>query len=1299
MKRFYRILLLCSIYLYISLAVEASFRHLNVEDGLSSRQTFQITKDSVGFIWIFTSMGIDRYDGTEFRHYKLNENIESKDHILSFSTMSCDAEGRLWVSIKNGEIYSYDYTKDDFTPRIKLSDYFQQSPDLNCIYFDDHNRLWLCVTNGLFFIEPESDDIHEIAGFSGNNVTKITQHNDNFYVGTDSRLFCFSYDVNEKDHSVIDTIPLDAGKIESLHIDGNQLYIGTFSNSAFTLNLENRHIFSLSHIIPSIPIRSIESVKEDEIWFGTDGGGLYVIQKEDNQLKRIFCSNEDESDNLSGNTISSVFADETNCVWISTSTNGISIFDSQHSAIQWIRHEHKNPNSLFSNHVNVILEDSDGDLWYGTNNGVSLYRKKSNKWTHFLNNKQEDGNISNVILALCEDDQKNIWVGGYGTGAFLIEKKSGNVRKIEKYTPLSNKGITTDYIFSFYSENEFVWIAGIEGKLTRYNTKDNIYTYFPEECIGDIQSGGKSILLMATCSGLGFLDITTNEIRKISSFNDLTLQYPIRCLIQSSSGDIWMATDGQGLVRYNPTTNISQIYSSDNVIKSNVINGITEDALGRIWFTTEKEFYIIAPSEDEVTCMNDFFNIEWGYFNPNACTSLKNNNLVFGTAKGVIEFSPYFDIALKDSVTVLFTDFKLPYQSVKAGSGSPINKAINETESISLKYEQNSFSIFFSSVNFTYPHQTEYVYQLENFDQQWRTASPDRSAAYMNLAPGNYTFRLQAINKYSKKVMGERAIQINIKRPFWTSWWAIACYVILFLALIYLAVQYVRNVIAKHAAREKIRIFIDVAHDIRTPISLIKAPLSEMEAKEELSEHGRELLLVATQNTEKLFLMVSQLLDLQKVDLEADRLCVTPQNIKSYMQEKIAFFNVAAIQKGIILNLDIQENFPPVEFDKDKMDKVLDNLLSNAIKYTKKGWISVCLNYTENDWIIKIEDTGIGISASEQKHLFKDFYRAKNAINSNESGSGIGLILVRKLIQLMQGKITFSSKENEGSAFIIRFPLNKNILPQEQDIKEVGKSSKDKVFNYESSEKEILLLAEDNKEMREYLKSSLSLYFEVVDVADGEKVIELAKELNPAIIISDVLMPKLRGDEVCRMIKSSVETSHIPVILLSALSEKENVILGLESGANDYVIKPFDFNILKARILRILQDREVMRKKLLSAETGLKEVNYTNQLDKDFLDRAIKIMEEELTNPDFSINEFCKILGMSRTSVYNKIKSLTSQSPNDFIRIIRLNRAKELLKTRKYTISEVGYMVGFSDPKYFSTSFKKQFGISPSKSV
>lgn len=1275
-----------------------SFRHLNVENGLSSRQVFQINKDANGFIWLFTSMGIDRYDGMEFRHYQLNGKLEAKDHILSSSMMTCDRKGNLWISLKIGEIYTYDQTTDHFSLKFKLTDYFSEKTILNAIYFDKQNRLWLCTSHGLFLYNFESDKVDEIYGYSGMNVTRMIQVEElSFYVGADQHISFFTENRHNNQFSSHQKIPTEIGMVESLHIVDDNIYIGTFSNSAFILNIQTNNIISLQNIIPSVPIRSIVSnYNTKEVWLGTDGNGIYILNSQDHKLKTRYIADEDKPNNLGGNTVSDLLIDEYNCVWITTSTNGISIFDSQFNNIQRIKHEQNKSNSLNSNHVNTIMEDSEGDLWYGTNNGISLFCPKEQRWSHYLNNKNKENGSSDVILTLCEDSQKNIWVGGYGTGVYCINKQNGHIKHLEKYNADSNKGITTDYIYSLYAEDEYMWIGGIEGQLTRYHLKTDTYTYYAADCIGDIKPGPKETLLLAGCDGLGMLNKSTGSINWIRDFDNLTLQYPIRCLLHASSGDIWLATDGEGLICYHPESKHSTIYQSNEILRSNAINGIIEDTLGRIWFTTEKELYCISPPENRITCMNEFIGVQWGYFNPNACLVLHNRNLTFGTAKGVIEFSPHFEINLKDSLSLILTDFKLLYEPVKAGEGgSLLEKSINETASIALKYTQNSFSIAFSAINFLYPHQTEFQYKLEKFDTQWRISSSSHLAEYMNLSPGEYTFRLKAINKYTNQTIGERTLTINIGPPFWASWWALSFYLIILLILVYLTIQYVRNRIAKHDAKERIRFFIDVAHDIRTPVSLIKAPLSEIETKETLSEHGRSLLNVAMSNTEKLFLLVSQLLDLQKAEVTTDQLNETDQNIHAYMKEKITSFHMAAVQKGLELQLTIKPDFPEIRFDREKMDKIIDNLLSNAIKYTENGSIFINLDYSKSHWSIKIEDTGIGIPTGEQKHLFKEFYRAENAINSKESGSGIGLVLIKKLVKLMKGEITFSSIENKGSSFLIHFPLKDNAF---STIKtEVTEGRSENTDNSFSSEKELLLLAEDNDEMRTYLKESLSPDFQVVDVSDGEKALELAKEINPSIIISDVLMPKLRGDEVCRILKSSVETSHIPFILLSALSEKENVILGLEAGANDYIIKPFDFNILKARIRNILQNREQLRKLLLSTETGIEELNYTNQLDKEFLDKAIETIESELSNPDFSINDFCKVLGMSRTSVYNKIKTLTNQSPNDFIRIIRLNKAKSLLKTKKHTIAEVAYMVGFSDPKYFSTSFKKQFGISPSK--
>lgn len=1278
-------------------AFPTSFRHIGVKDGLSSRQVFRIQKDSTGFIWAFTYMGIDRYDGNEIRHYKLDKSPEARDHILSSTMMACDQTGNVWVSLKTGKLYAYDKQTDGFELKADVDELLPGDVALNDLFFDKDNQLWLCLSTGIYHLDPTTK-VLTLAGMAGEYVNRIIQLHDGSYIaGTNTQLHRLWREEggNTFAKATVLTLP-GMYRIDSLHAIDDKIFIGTFSSGAFMLDLTTGKVTSFNAFIPPVPIRSFASTG-NSVLISTDGSGIYRLDARDGHLIDRYLADEDEAGSLSGNTVSDILVDHRGCIWISTYTNGISYLDPETPEVHWVRHGHNNRNSLISSHINVMLEDSDGDFWYGTNDGISLYQPAQNKWTHFLDDKKEHSSRSCVVLALCEDSRKNIWVGGYGIGVFRINKQNGQVQRIPARTQQSSSGVATDYVYTIHADGDLIYLGGIEGELTSYNTKTDTYTYYPIVCVGNIIHSDSNTLLMAGCDGLGFFDKRNGEAKWQNTFGTLTLQYPIRCLAQSTQGDIWLGTDGNGLICFNPRTNESKIYTTEQGIDSNSINNILEDNEGGIWFNTEKQLYYLDHEHAKVISINEFFDIGWGHYNPNASIKLRNGNLALGTAEGALVFSPHFDFKIEDPIKLIFTDFKLLYQSVQAGTtGSLLKRAINETSTIELKYAQNSFSISFSAIDFVYPHKIAYEYKLDNFNNCWLPADASRNVDYMNLPPGKYTFRLKAIDKYSSEEMGERALEIIIGKPFWASYWAFLIYFLIICIIVYLSIQFARHKIKEYNSREKIRSFISIAHDIRTPITLIKAPLSELETQEGLSEHSRKSLAVATKNAEKLFDMVTQLLDLQKADLQSNRETVSLQNIYTYLGDKVSDFHTVAIQKGITLNLDIEPNFPDLWFDKEKMNKVLDNLLSNAIKYTEDGSVSMIVRRTKNKWSIEILDTGIGIPVKEQKLLFSEYFRAGNAINSRETGTGIGLLVVHKIVKQLHGQISFSSVEQMGSSFVITFPLNAHVPEVEKEKKDIVIPPKEESPQI-PAQKNVLLLAEDDDDMREYLTENLSTEYEVISVADGGKTLEIAKEINPDIIISDMLMPVLEGDEMCRILKSSIETSHIPIILLTALSEREYVISGLEAGANDYIIKPFDFSVLKVRIRNILQNRQHLRETVLSSGDTLEETDYTNQLDKDFLDKTIEIINSELSNTEFSINDFCRTLGMSRTSVYNKLKTLTDQSPNDFIRIIRLNKSKELLASRKYTIGEVSCMVGFSDPKYFSTCFKKQFGISPSK--
>ena len=1273
-----------------------SFRPLSVKEGLSSRQVFRVCKDSAGFLWAYTHAGIDRYDGNEIRHYKLDETVDSKEYIQPSTVMVCDRSGILWVALKSGKIYVYDRQTDAFRLRINLSDYFPY-PVLNNILFDRDNRFWICLSDGVYRWEEGNGPT--IAGLKGQCVRSIVQADGElFFAGTDKGVWQLTKEAVNP-FFLEKPIHLSAEmRIDALCVCGTKLFIGTFSDGVFVMDMATGRIHSLEGLALHVPVSAFAKAQDSVLLIGADGAGLFRVDTSTEKLLKHYMVDEDDERGLSGNTVSDICVDEYGGVWVSTSTNGIGYLNPSMPDIYRIRHEQNNANSLKSNHVNVVFQDSEGDCWYGTNGGVSLYQPKKDKWTHYL---EDTGHSGKVVLALAEDAKGNIWVGGYGIGVYCIHKKTGQVQKWESRSAHPDRGMGTDYVYAIHVEGNEVWLGGIEGELTCYNIETGEYTYYPIDCIGDIKRGIDGSLLIAGCGGLAIFDKASGNTRWYQQFGELSLHYPIRCLMQSSSGDIWLATDGDGLVRFNPGKQEAHVYTTSDGLASNSINSLLEDNDGRIWFSTEKELYCLDLEGGIIVGVNDFLGIGWGYYNQNAAFSLNNGYLSFGTAEGVISFFPSLDFGQCMSAELILTDFKLLYESVKAGrKGSLLEVNINDTRRIDLKYNQNSFSISFSAINFTSLHRIRYEYMLENYNEQWESSNSVGSTNYMNLSPGKYTFHLRAFDKYSGCQIGERSLEIVIHPPYWLSWYALLVYFMILSVFIYVFVQYRRHKLNEDKVKEKIRFFISIAHDIRTPVTLIKAPLSELEVQPGLPDESRKAVALATKNVEKLLSMLTQLLNLQKMELHAECLKVSLYDIKTYLEARIAEFRPVARQKCIELQLDVDANMPKVWIDRGKMDHIIDNLLSNALKYTEQGVVHIVVEAVKKKWTIEVTDTGIGIPKEEQRNIFHEYYRAQNAANFEETGSGIGLMITRRLVKQHHGDIAFSSVEGKGTTFIVTFPQKIKsgiVVESEKDESDVSAATVCLQNNVDDAEKNVLLLAEDDSDMREYLINSLSSEYKVIGVSDGGKALEMAREINPDIIISDVVMPVLEGDELCRILKSSVDTSHIPVILLTALSERENIIFGLEAGASDYIIKPFDLSVLKVRIRNILQSRQHLRDTVLSLDAQPEDTDYTSQLDKEFLDKVMAVIQDELSNSDFSINDFCRMLGMSRTSVYNKIKTLTGQGPNDFIRNVRLNKAKELLKLRKYSIGEVSTMVGFSDPKYFSTCFKKQFGVSPSK--
>ena len=675
------------------------------------------------------------------------------------------------------------------------------------------------------------------------------------------------------------------------------------------------------------------------------------------------------------------------------------------------------------------------------------------------------------------------------------------------------------------------------------------------------------------------------------------------------------------------------------------------------------------------------------------------------------------------SSKIIFSDFKLFYQTIYPGDKhSPLKESINDIKTLELGYNQNIFSLQVSSINYDYPSNILYSWKLDGFYEEWSKPGAENTIRYTNLAPGEYTLRVRAISNEDKRVViEERSIDIIIDQPFWLTFWAMLFYAgILFLiASVLLRIIILRK--QRKVSDEKIHFFINTAHDIRTPLTLIKAPLEELREKEELSKEGVSNMNTALRNVNALLRLTTNLINFERADVYSSELYISEHELNTFMNEIYGAFQQYANIKHINFTYESNFRYVNVWFDKEKMESILKNVISNALKYTpENGSVQIFVSEAEDSWSVEVSDTGIGIPANEQKKLFKLHFRGSNTINSKVTGSGIGLMLVWKLVRLHKGKINLSSIENQGSIIKITFPKDSKRYrkahlatpnkqrPETKSSNNIPLPAPEIYENPQKKEKkeksQRILIVEDNDELRNYLSQTLSEDYLIQVCSNGKEALTVIPEYKPDLVISDIMMPEMRGDELCQAIKSNIETSHIPVILLTALNNEKDILSGLRIGADEYVLKPFNIGILKATISNLLANRALLRNKYASLDSEDEEnddeeeyINYSQDIDWQFIADVRKNIKDNIDNSALTVDVLASLMGMSRTSFYNKLKALTDQSPGDYIRLIRLKHAIKLLKENVHNITEISEMTGFNDVKYFREVFKKHYNVSPSQ--
>ncbi|WP_289225960.1 two-component regulator propeller domain-containing protein [uncultured Bacteroides sp.] len=1314
------------IFLFVILIISSTisrcqiYKYIGLEDGLNNQKIYHIQKDRRGYMWFLTQEGVDRYDGKQIKHYNFSDDNMKLDSRIALNWFYMDNEDILWVIGQKGRIFKYDSQHDKFELVYIHPELIRNKSQafLNYGYLDKNDRIWLCSKDSIVWYDTRTGTASHIATPVNSEITVIEQTDGNhFFIGTGNGLFR-----TQTERETLKLIPDEVA--ESIGTPVHELYYHTVSKQLFIGNYKEGilvyDIGGKGNIIPcqspnNVEFNQIVALNDHELLIATGGKGVYKLDLNTYMSEPYITADYSSYNGMNGNNINDIYVDEEQRIWLANYPTGITIRNNRYGSYDLIKHSIGNSHSLVNNQVHDIMEDSDGDLWFATSNGISLYQTDIKEWHSFFSSFDSVPDDENhIFLTLCEASPGVIWAGGFTSDIYKIEKKGF---KVSYLSPATIAGIRPDqYIFDIKKDSDGdIWSGGYYHlKCINLETK-NIRLYPGVSSITTIQEKDAQQMWIGTRMGLYQLDKKSGDYRYV----DLPVESPYICaLYQRDDSILYIGTRGSGLLVYNLyKEKFIHQYRTDNcALISNNIYTIIPRQDGNLLMGTEDGITIYSPKGHFFRNWTREQGLMSVNFNAGSATTYGKNSLVFGGNDGAVRFPIDIQIPEPHYSRLLLRDFMIAYHPVYPGDdGSPLQKDIDETDRLELAYEQNTFSLNVASINYDYPSNILFSWKIDGFHKEWSRPSQDNRIIVRNLPPGSYTLQIRAISNEEKyKTYETRNIQIVITPPAWASVWAMIGYAILLVLVTGIIFRIIMLHKQKKISDEKTRFFINTAHDIRTPLTLIKAPLEEVVENQMVTEQALPHMNMALKNVNNLLQLTTNLINFERIDVYSSTLYVSEYELNSYMNNVCATFRKYAEMKHVRFVYESNFDYLNVWFDSDKMGSILKNILSNALKYTPEGG-NVCIYACEgeNSWSIEVKDTGIGIPSCEQKKLFRNYFRGSNVINLKVTGSGIGLMLVYKLVRLHKGKIQIQSTEHQGTCVQVTFPKGNSHLhkakflsPQAPDRyseaimpHDTSEISASMEISQTNNSLQRILIVEDNDDLRNYLVNMFKTGYNVQSCPNGKEALVIMREFNPAIIISDIMMPEMGGDEFCSVIKNDLEMSHIPIILLTALGDEKNMLEGLEIGADAYITKPFSVGILKATVKNILANRALLRQVYNSIEDKEQNLptNCTNNLDWKFIASVKECIKNNMENADFNVDMLSSLHHMSRTSFFNKLKALTGYAPADYIRMIRLQHAAQLLKQNKYTITEIADMVGFSDAKYFREVFKKYYNVSPSK--
>ncbi|WP_281988248.1 hybrid sensor histidine kinase/response regulator transcription factor [Aquimarina aggregata] len=1323
-----------------------NFIHLSVSEGLSQSTVVAVEQDQFDQMWIGTRDGLNKYDGEEITIYRNNPKDStslSNNDILSIKE---DKEGFIWIGTYNG--------LNKFDPRTEKFTRFLYSSKKNTISHRSiraikemkNNTLWFATSDGLFIYNRKNDELihydkdeNTPSQLRSDFIIDIYQDKtDDIWIATSLGLHKV---VNsEIDHLKFERFNREQGTdsnifIQTINEDANgNLWIGTKFNGLLVFNTTNKRFVSYNELndkkIKSTDIRSLKYDKDSNLWIGTYDG--VFIKKANNELIKII-NQPGNPDSLSKNSIKEIFIDKNGSVWIGTYYGGINLWDIHNNNFHEL-YLTKGEQSYHLGVVSSIVEDKNGSFFIGTEgNGVTVIQKngKTNSvLTNALNKKVKNSNIKSLLL-----DDQTLWIGTLKGGIKefnIVTQEFNESSHLELKDILSNQGvyaiqkIRNLLVFGTFGRGAVIYdritkkISFIQPRVSDINSLTN-------RRIRSMFSDQLNNLWIGTDKGLNkvsYKELTANTpvLKRFLFEDDIVYGHNILCIYQDHQGSIFVGTKEKGIQKlvkdkFEPfkieliNADITTVYS------------IVEDDQKYLWISSNLGLVCYDPVTKK-TILYDQAQGFWGNeFINNSYLKGSNGHLYFGGVKGVAFFNPKTLGKSNYKSKVVLTGITV--------NGKDPNKNIAFINQITLEHDENSFSLNFALPSYINTTDKRYAYRLKGLNDEWKFTT-NNEASYTIQKPGDYIFEVKKINNENVLKEAFTSINIRVKAAFWKTKWAFLIYMILTILILHqiyinitaritlahkLKSERLENTRQEEINTSKLEFFTNISHDFRTPLTLILAPLQQLIERYNGSSDMYTKLLLIERNAKQLLKLTNQLLDFRAFENKHSKLEAREDNLVRFLDGIYRSFQEYAKIGNYKYSFDSSSESILVFYDEIKLEKAFYNVLSNAFKYTPKGGeIGVKIYETDKEVFIEISDNGAGVDNEFMNKIFDRYYEMASKVEYQKhfnQGNGIGLHIAKKTLDLHKGKIAVKSEKKKGTTFIITLKKGRDHLTESEII--TGKQNNKDSIEYKdysnfvenieninlntlslSTKKTKILVVEDNHEFRKFIVNLLGELYSVEQAENGDAGFKMALKVFPDLIISDVIMPKMEGTEFCSKIKNDKRTSHIPFILLTSRSSIEHKFIGLESGADRYIDKPFNIKEFLLVIKNLLKTTEHLKSKFIENNANFED-NRIDSEEENMQRKAIRIVEHHIDDPSFDIQYFSSELGLSRTMLFVKIKAWTNLTPKEFINSIRMKKAAEFLEIGGFSISEIGYKVGFKDPKYFSKSFKKYYKKTPSE--